>query len=370
VKRRLHGWLAAPALIVCLGLVAAACGDSGGGDAGSGAPGDTTGGTPTTQVQLAAATLNGSGATFPRAFYEEVILAFKDAQPAVTVNYAGGGSGTGRQNLQDGVVDFAGSDGLVRADDVPKYKGEFLYVPTVVAPITVSYNLSGVDRLSLNADTIARIFQRQVTVWNDPAIAATNAGVSLPSTPIVVAHRSDGSGTTENFTKYLAAAAPNVWTRGSGSTVEWPTDTQAGNGNTGVAQIVQSTNGAIGYVDLADAKASGLKFASVINKAGQPVTPTLAATSAALDGVPVNADLTYNPLNADGATSYPISAPTWVLVYKNQTDRAKGEALKGFLTFMLTEGQELAEDVDYARLPVSLQQKALQKVNEIVVPAP
>ena len=236
------------------------------------------------------------------------IEAFKEEQPGLTIEYPGGGSGNGRQNLQDGVVDFAGSDGLVKDEDKPKYKGEFLYFPTVAAPITVSYNLD-VDDLVLDADTIAKIFQRQITKWDDAAIKALNPDANLPSTDIVVAHRSDGSGTTENFTKYLVAAAPNTWTLKSGSTVEWPADTQAGNGNAGVATIVKDTPGAIGYVDLSDAKATGLKFATIVNKAGKKVEPTLDAASAALAGATINADLSYNPLNADGDGVLPDHRP-------------------------------------------------------------
>ena len=342
-----------------LAMAAVACGSSDDSGTSSG----------TTQAPLASATLNGSGATFPKAFYEVVIDAYKSVQPSITVNYAGGGSGKGRQELQDQVVDYAGSDGLVKAEDVPKYKGgEFLYVPTTAAPITVSYNLSSVPKLVLDADTIAKIFQRQITTWNDPAITALNSGATLPSTAITVAHRSDGSGTTENFTKYLVAAAPTTWTLGSGSTVEWPADTQAGNGNQGVAQIVKSTDGAVGYVDLSDAKASGLQTAEIKNKDGNAVAPTVQGAEAALANVTVNPDGTYNPLNAAGADSYPITAPTWILVYKNQTDKAKGDALKGFLTYMVTDGQDLAEETDFAKLPSNVQEKSESQIALIVVP--
>ena len=358
-------------VVIALAIVAAACGDS----SEIGASDTTTAGgaqvTTVTTLKEApiSATLNSSGATFPKAFYEVAIASYKQKQSGVTINYAGGGSGTGRQNLQDGVVDFAGSDGIVAEADKAKYKGEFLYVPTVAAPITISYNLSGVTDLTLDADTIAKIFQRGITKWDDPALAALNPGVKLPPTDITVAHRSDGSGTTENFTKYLVAAAPNTWTLKSGSTVEWPSATQAGSGNAGVAQIVKSTAGAVGYVDLSDAKASGLSFAKVKNKAGKVVAPTLDAASAALAGAQVNADLTYNPLNADGDGSYPITAPTWILVYKNQADKAKGAAIKSFLKYVLTDGQALAKSVDFAGLPTSLQQKALAQVENIIVPA-
>lgn len=350
------------AALAATAVLATACGDSG-------EVASSGGGSQRSAEPPLAATLNASGATFPKPFYEVAIAAYREVQPGVTINYAGGGSGTGRQNLQDGVVDFAGSDAIVRPEDMSRYKGELLYVPTVAAPITVSYNLSGVRDLQLDAGTIARIFQRSITTWNDPAIARLNPGVPLPSGDIVVAHRSDGSGTTENFTKYLVAAAPDTWTLRSGSTVEWPAGTRAGNGNAGVAQIVKSTPGAIGYVDLSDAKASGLQFARVRNKAGKAVAPTLDGASAALAGAQATADLTYNPLDADGDDSYPITAPTWVLVYKNQPEKAKGEALKSFLRFMLTDGQRLAADIDYAALPSAMQQRALAELESIVVPA-
>ncbi len=344
---------------VILAMAAVACGSSK----------DTGTSTGSTQVPLAAATLNGSGATFPKVFYEESIEAYKTVQPTVIVNYAGGGSGKGRQELQDGVVDYAGTDGIVKAEDVPKYKGEFLYVPTIAAPITVSYNLSSVPNLELDADTIAKIFQREVKQWDDPAIKALNPKATLPGTAITVAHRSDGSGTTENFTKYLVAASPTVWTLKSGSTVEWPADTQAGNGNQGVAQIVKTTDGAVGYVDLSDAVATALQTAAVENKDGKAVKPTVAGATAALQNVTVNPDGTYNPLNAGGADSYPITAPTWIIVYKNQTDRAKGDAVKSFLTFLVTDAQDFAGDIDFAKLPTNVQDKAKSQIALIAAPA-
>src|SRR5687767_3665667 len=348
-------------LVFALAGLLAACG---GGDSTS----TSQGSTGQSSTKLAPTTLNASGATFPMPFYEQVIATFSETHDGVTINYGGGGSGKGRTDLQTGVVDWAGSDGLVKTEDVAKYKGPFLYFPTVAAPITVSYNVSGVDSLQLSPDTIAKIFQREIKTWNDKAIAADNPGAKLPATAIVVAHRSDGSGTTENFTKFLKAASPSIWKLDSGSTVNWPTDTQAGNGNSGVAQIIKATNGAIGYVDYSDATATGLKWAKVKNKAGKFVDATLEGTSAALAGITVNADLSYNPLWADGDDSYPISAPTWILAYTTQSDKAKGEALKAFLQFIYDEGQEMAAEVSYAKLPDSLREKALAQVNALVIP--
>jgi phosphate transport system substrate-binding protein len=348
-------------LFALVGLTAA-CGDDKGSES-------SQGGTSENGTKLAAATLNASGATFPAPFYEQVIAEFSEKHSGVTINYGGGGSGKGRTDLQTGVVDWAGSDGLVKAEDVPKYKGAFLYFPTVAAPITVSYNLDGVDNLQLSPDTIAKIFQREIKTWNDKAIAADNPGAKLPSTAIVVAHRSDSSGTTENFTKFLKAASSSVWKLDAGSTVNWPADTQGGNGNSGVAQIVKDQKGAIGYVDFSDAKATGLKWAKIKNKAGKYVDASLEAASAALAGVEIKPDLSYNPLWADGDEAYPITAPTWILAYKDQTDKAKGAALKAFLKYIYEDGQGMAAEVNYAKLPDSLKEKGLAQVDQLNVPA-
>jgi phosphate transport system substrate-binding protein len=357
------------AAATALALLAAACGGSSN-DNTSGDNGDNSGSSNTTMAPLGAATLNGSGSTFQKPFIEEVSKEFKGSQSAVTINYAGGGSGKGRQDLADQVTDYAGSDGLPKPDELAKYKGgALLYFPTVAAPITVSYNLSGVDKLKLDAPTIAKIFQRQIKTWDDPAIKDLNSGAKLPSKPITVAHRSDSSGTTENFTKYLKAAAPGVWTLDAASTVQWPTDTQAGNGNTGVAQIVKSTDGAIGYIDFSDAKALQLHFADIKNLAGKFITPSLDGTSAALEQVTVNPDLSYNPLNAPGDAAYPIATPTWIIVYKNQADKAKGAAIKGFLQYVYGEGQNIAETVDYAKLSDNILSKAEAQLDQLGVPA-
>jgi phosphate transport system substrate-binding protein len=315
------------------------------------------------------ATLNASGATFQAPLQEALKAAFLEVAPSVTVNYGGGGSGKGKTDLQGGVVDYAGSDSLVKDEDKPKFKGEFLYFPVAAAPITLAYNLDGVAKLQLSADTVAKIFAAEITMWDDAAIKADNPGVTLPSTAIVGVRRADGSGTTSNFTGYLTKAAPAAWTLGKGDTVAWSDKLQAGAGNQGVAQLVQSTNGAIGYVDFSDAKAVGLKTASLKNAAGKYVAPTLAGVSAALEEVTLGADLTYDPLNAAGEKAYPIAAPTWMLVYKNQTDKAKGLAIKGLLNFLYTDGQAIYGPANYAQLPASFREKAIEQLKTLVIPA-
>jgi phosphate transport system substrate-binding protein len=261
------------------------------------------------------------------------------------------------------VVAFAGSDSTEKDADLAKNKGgQILYFPTVVAPITVSYNLKGVDKLQLSGPTLAKIFSRTVKTWNDAAIAADNPGVTLPSTAIVVAHRSDGSGTTSNFTKFLKSAGGSDWTLDAGDTVNWAGDTQAGNGNAGVAQIISSTDGAVGYVDFSDATASKLQTAAIKNKAGKYVPPTLDGASAAAASATIKPDLTYDPIDAPGDASYPITSPTWIIVYQKQTDATKGNALKGFLNFTLTDGQKLAPGENFAPIPSNLQQMAVAQL--------
>jgi phosphate transport system substrate-binding protein len=328
-----------------------------------------TGGEP---MDLAAlqGDLVASGATFPKGFYDEAIAELADIAPDLVVEYGGGGSGKGRSDLQEQVVDFAGTDSTVKDEDIPLFKGgEFVYVPTVIAPITISYNLPDVDALQLSPATIAGIFQLEITSWNDPLIAADNPDATLPDTDIVVARRADGSGTTDNFSKFLDAAvgteAGGTWALGTGSELEWPDGTSAGDGNTGVAQIITSTEGAIGYVDLSDAVANGLTFASIQNKAGNFIEPTLEATTAAAENATINDDLTFFLGWADGDDSYPIAAQTWIIAYTTQDDPATAEGIRGFLTYLLTDGQELAPSLDYAPLPGDLAERALANVAKI-----
>jgi phosphate transport system substrate-binding protein len=343
-------------------------------------PADTTAAPAATTAKAAAtgslkaATLNASGSTFTKAFYDATIADFTKVNKDVKINYGGGGSGKGRTDLADQITDWAGSDGTVKDADKATFKGgEFLYFPIVVAPITVSYNADGVDKLNLTPTVIAKIFQAEITKWNDAAIAADNAGVKLPDAAIVVVHRSDGSGTTDNFTKFLDASVgakgDGTWKLKSGSTVEWPTTTTAAEGNGGVAKAIKDTKGAIGYVDFSDAKATGLKFASIQNQAKAFIAPSLEGASAAAEGAEVKPDLTFFAGWAKGDKSYPIAAQTWIIVYKKQTDKAKGEATKAFINYVLTDGQKTAKDIDYAPLPKALADKAIAQLAMIEIPA-
>jgi phosphate transport system substrate-binding protein len=324
----------------------------------------------TSRAKLSPATLNGSGSTLQLAFDQQVILVdFHKANPTVTVNYSGVGSGAGRQAFIDKTVDFAGSDTPFPAADASKPAGAYLYFPTVAAPVTVSYNLSSVKNLQLSPATIAKIFERQIKTWNDPAIAADNPGVKLPSTSITVARRSDSSGTTQVFTTFLNKAAAGTWTLGANSTINWPSDTQGASGNGGVAQIITKTDGAIGYVDYSDAQALQFKYAKVKNADGKYVAPSTSSASAAVAGATVNADLTYDPINVSGPKVYPITAPTYIIVYQNQPDPNKGNAIAAMLNYVYGAGQKTAPTVDYAPLSKSLLSQAKTQVSKIAVPA-
>lgn len=304
---------------------------------------------------LPAATINGSGATFPQGYYDECRASFEKVQPNLTVNYPnpGGGSGKGRQEFADQVTQWGATDAPFPAADLAKVKGgAFLYVPTVAAPITVSYHLSGVSKpLSFSATTLARIFQGDVTSWSDPAIAADNEGVKLPSTKITVVRRSDSSGTTQNFTTYLAKAAGSVWELGAGTTISWPDRSQGGNGNAGVASVIQATDGAIGYVDYSDARATGLTYGNVENSTGRSVKPTVKAATAALEGVTLAADGLYDPLDSPNARAYPITAPTWLLVYERYDDADHAKAVRAWAEHLVGACQRSAKAIDYAPLP-------------------
>ena len=342
---------AAGAGVVAVAVFLAACSSGGGGGSSAGDGG----------------TLNASGSTFQLPFQQQAIQNFQSSHSGVKVNYGGGGSGKGRSDLASGVVNFAGSDTApIPSDEMSGFKGKkVLYFPVIIGPITVSYNLPGVSKLQLDPKVIAEIFQAKITKWNDPAIKAENPGAKLPSTSITIAHRSDSSGTTANFTLFLQKAEPSVWKLGSSSTVNWPSNSRAGDGNSGVAQIIKSTSGAIGYVDYPDAVAAGLTFASVKNQTGKYVAPSASAASAAADQSTVAPNLTFAAVWAPGTSSYPITYQSWDLVYAKQKSASTAKLLKQYLSYLLGPGQQLLPGLHYAPLPSGLDQKAKAQLSQI-----
>jgi phosphate transport system substrate-binding protein len=321
---------------------------------------------PARDITKMSGTISGSGSTLANRFYKALFSGLAKPAKNVTIEYRPVGSGRGKTEFGKGLTDFAGTDSTVKDGDGPK-AGTFLYVPTTAAAITVAYRLKGVDDLRLSAPTIAKIFQRDIKRWNDPAIVAENPDAKLPDKAIAIVHRADRSGTTSNFTKYLVLAAPGVWRLGSGDTIKWPSTSGQGDGNRGVAQILDNNEGAIGYIDLADAKSFGLSTAAIRNKAGDYVPPTTAGVTAALAGVTAKDDLTYQPLDAEGSASYPITTPTYILVRTAYKDRQTADLVIGFLTHILTKGQDIAARTDYARLPEQLRLEALAQLDKITV---
>jgi phosphate transport system substrate-binding protein len=341
-------------------LLAAAC-------SSSSSTTSSSGGSSSSGSSNLSGTLNASGSTFQLTFQEAAIAAFKSVQSGMTVNYGGGGSGKGRTDLSSGVVNFAGSDSPVPAAEQSNFTGKtVLYFPVVIGPITLSYNLSGLSKpLQLSAPVIANIFQGKITTWNNSAIAADNPGVKLPSTSITLAVRSDSSGTTQNFSLFLMTAEPSVWTLGSSSTINWPKTARAGAGNGGVASIIKSTPGAIGYVDYADAKASGLSFASVKNSSGNYIAPSVSSATAAASGVTVAPDLTFHAVWAPGAQAYPITYQSWDLVIQKQSSKNVTDMLKAYIGYLLGDGQKLLPSLNYAPLPANIDSMAKAQLSKI-----
>jgi phosphate transport system substrate-binding protein len=355
--------LAAVGGAVAIALLAACSSSTTSAPAATG--GATTGGATTAGAALSG-TLNGSGSTFQLTFQQQAIQEFKSVQSGMTVNYNGVGSGTGRTNLAAGVVNYAGSDSPIPAADQSNFKGTVLYFPVLLGPISVAYNLSGVSSLKLDAEVIANIFQGKITNWNNSAIAALNPGVTLPSQTITPAVRSDSSGTTQNFSLFLETAVPSVWTLGSSSTIKWPASARAGNGNGGVAQIIKSTPGAVGYVDYTDAKASGLSSASIKNKDGNYVAPSPAGASAAAAGVTLKPDLTFHAVWGSGAQAYPITYQSWVLLYEKQSSANNAAMLKAYVGYLVgPQGQALLEPLGYAPLPSNIDSMANAQLSKI-----
>ena len=316
------------------------------------------------------ADLTGAGATFPYPIYSKWFADYA-AKTGVKINYQPIGSGGGIRQLSEQTVDFGASDAPMSDDELGKAKGgSILHFPTVLGAVVMTYNVPGLTKpLRLTGETIAAIFLGQVTKWNDPKLAALNPGVKLPPTDILVAHRSDGSGTSFIFTDYLTTVSSDWATGpGKGKDVKWPVGL-GGKGNDGVAGLVKQTPGAIGYVELAYVKQNKLPYAEIRNAAGQYVSPTIESVTAAAAGaakaLPVTTDYRVSIVNAPGREAYPISSFTWILVYANQTDATKGKKLVEFLRWAFHEGEASASTLDYAPLPAAMVAQLEKRLSQV-----
>ncbi len=339
------------ALSLGASVLLAACGGS------SAATNPSTGAPGVVVPTPPAATLTGAGATFPKPFFDAAVYAYHNKFNQVTVNYGGGGSGAGIQQLTKKVVDFGASDVPLKASEAAAMGGpdKVVQIASTLGTESLAYNLDSVadGQLKLTPDTIAGIFLGKITKWNDPALAADNSGVSLPNQDIRVIHRSDGSGTTYIFTDYLSSVSAD-WkaeTGGPGKSINWPVGDGA-QGNAGVATRITQTPGAIGYVELAYVLQTKMKQAALKNRDGNFVIPSAAGATAAAKQFVGTSPSQFSIVNAPGKDSAPISGYSWIILYKDQADKTKGTALVDFLYWLTTaEGQQYAVNLHYAALP-------------------
>jgi len=341
--------------LLTVALVGSACGDDNNNTKATGKS--------DAKITCGSGTLSGAGATFVQTIVSQWVKDYQTACPGTTVNYQAVGSGAGIQQFKEGTVDFGASDVLMKPEEeaaATAKRGEVLTIPWTSGAIAVEFNLAGVTSLKLTPQTLAGIFAGKITKWDDAQLAADNKG--LPSKPIQVVHRSDGSGTTGVFTGYMTASAPLIWTAGAAKDVPWPVGTGA-KGSDGVTATVKQTDGAIGYAELSFAKGSALPVASVKNSAGEFIEPTNGAVKAALSGQTVPANLKLNvSFTVSDTKAYPISTVSFVLVPKAPGDPAKAKFLKSFVTYALTTGQKAAPNLFYAELPSSLAQQGVTAV--------
>ncbi len=311
--------------------------------------------------------LQGAGATFPYPLYSKWIAEFQKVDPRVHINYQSIGSGGGIRQIVEHTVDFGASDAAMSDEELAKAPGTLLHIPMTLGAVVITYNVPGIGSLKISPEVAAGIFLGEINRWNDPRLASLNAGVKLPDKPITIIYRSDGSGTTAIFTEYLSKISP-AWKAkvGTGKSVKFPVGLGA-KGNEGVAGQVKSSPGSIGYVELAYAKQTGLTFASIKNRAGAFVEPSLDGITAAAASV-ANAmpdDLRVSVVDAPGKTAYPIAAFTYILVYQDQADKVKGKALEQFLLWAIHEGQAFGPALFYAPLPSEAVAKIESKLRSL-----
>jgi phosphate transport system substrate-binding protein len=313
--------------------------------------------------------LNGTGATFPYIIYSKWFTEYNRIHPDIQINYNSLGSGAGIRQLQAGTVDFGASDAPMTDEQLHQAKVPALHFPTVMGAVVPTYNLEGVNQeLNFTGEALADIFMGKITKWNDPALAGINKGIKLPDTDIVVVHRSDGSGTSFVWTDYLSKVSKEWETKvGRNASVNWPVGL-GGKGSEGVTGLVKQTPGALGYVELTYAIQNQLLYGRVKNSAGvfQKADLPAVTAAAASEAKKIPADFRVSITDPSGKTAYPICTFTYMLIPAKIDDPAKKKAIKDFLHWMLTDGQNDAEGLSYARLPkdvVARELKAIAQIN-------
>jgi phosphate transport system substrate-binding protein len=306
-------------------------------------------------LSFAQTTLTGAGATFPYPMYSKWFSDYHKLHPDIAINYQSIGSGGGIAQVSAGTVDFGASDGPMSDEQLSKAKSKIVHIPTVLGAVVPAYNVPGVkEELKFTPEALAGIFLGKITSWNDNAIQSVNKDVKLPNTPIVIVHRSEGSGTTYVWTDYLSKVNPD-WKSGpgKGASIKWPVGLGA-KGNEGVSGQIRQVEGAIGYIELIYALQNKISFGIVKNSSGNFVKASLESVTAAAQGAKIPNDYRVSITNPPGKDAYPISSFTWLLIPEKATDPNKGKILVDFLNWMLTDGQKETADLSYAPLPQEL----------------
>ncbi len=316
----------------------------------------------------AAIQLTGAGATFPYPFYSKAFYAYSQQNPEVTVNYQSIGSGGGIQQFIAGTVDFGASDVPMNEGELKQAKSPVIQLPTTLGGEAIAYNVPGVGSgLRLTRELVAAIYLGKVANWNDPAIGKLNPNFKLPELPITVVHRSDGSGTTYIFTDFLSHVSGEWKDKvGTGKSVQWPAQNSVGGkGNEGVAGQVAAVPGAIGYVELAYATENRMNYAKVQNQAGKFLYPSSQTVAAAAATKPTVSATDFSVVDVPGPDSYPISGYSWVLVHQKPRDTERAKLVKAVLEWLVTQGQAVAQSIDYVALPPGVQQQALRLLSQM-----
>ena len=312
-------------------------------------------------------TLNGAGATFPYPMYSKWFSEYNKLHSDIQFNYQSIGSGGGIRQVLAGTVDFGATDGPMTDEQLAQAKAKILHIPTVLGADVPAYNIPGVsEELKFTPELLANIFLGKITSWNDAAIAKANPGVNLPNQPVIVIHRSDGSGTTYIWTDYLSKVSSD-WKNqvGKGTSVKWPVGL-GGKGNEGVAGMIRQMQGSIGYVELIYAVQNHIAYGSVKNAGGEFVKASLASVTAAAASVKnMPADFRVSITNAPGKDAYPIASFTWLLIPTPSKDAAKGKIIADFLSWMVDDGQKMTADLSYAPLPESVAAKVKETIKQV-----
>ena len=312
-------------------------------------------------------TLNGAGATFPYPMYSKWFSEYNKLHSDIQFNYQSIGSGGGIRQVLAGTVDFGATDGPMTDEQLAQAKAKILHISTVLGADVPAYNIPGVsEELKFTPELLANIFLGKITSWNDAAIAKANPGVNLPNQPVIVIHRSDGSGTTYIWTDYLSKVSSD-WKNqvGKGTSVKWPVGL-GGKGNEGVAGMIRQMQGSIGYVELIYAVQNHIAYGSVKNAGGEFVKASLASVTAAAASVKnMPADFRVSITNAPGKDAYPIASFTWLLIPTPSKDPAKGKIIADFLNWMVDDGQKMTADLAYAPLPESVVAKVKETAKQV-----